>query len=115
MVDRVRNPLYVAYGLIVLAMVVGFYMLATLNEDLERQIKIRQEATCAAYDQLERIIADVVNQSVDSTSTIQEEIDDPDLKALLEQNQLRRQRFRERVNIMLQEAECPRSPAEGES
>lgn len=108
---RYLRPLVVAYSILALAMVLGFYRIEAISSQVRSHSQVRQASICAAYDQLEVILGDLISQT--STGAVSEELatlleEEPSLQQVLRDAAQRNERFRKRANQLLREAECPK-------
>lgn len=113
MAHRVRNPLAIGYIILVVGVTVAFVFMAKINADLQQEVKFRQAGICKAYDQLEVILSDIVAET--GSGNLNEDLaeqlqDDPELQAILRNSAQRSERFRQRVDELLEETECPVFP-----
>lgn len=104
--QSVKRPLVVAYSLVVLAMVVGFYELWLVDKRLDREVEIRQATTCRSYEQLEQVIEDIVNQSAQGNGDIPDQFSE-ELRDYILVSRERSREFRDFVVETLDELECP--------
>lgn len=102
-----RNPLLYGYLVLVLAIFVGFLRVEEIQHDLAREAQIRQDGTCASYDQLISIIDQIVVQPTGALPEIGDAIEDPELSVFLEQYAEHADQFETRARRLLEEAECP--------
>lgn len=101
-----RHPALVAYLILAAFMVIGFYRVEHINSDLEKEIRFRQQSTCAAYDQLEDIIRSITLELSVESGVPSADLS-PEVRRYVRQVNQNRERFRGRIASLLEDAECP--------
>lgn len=103
---HLKRPALVGYLILLVLLLVIVVDLQNTQSRLESEVVHRQEQTCAAYDQLESIIHQVIAATAEEQAR-EIEIEQPELREYLERRKARSEAFRARVNEMLNESRCP--------
>ena len=103
----IRRPALVGYVIVVALVLIGFMRIEATQSKLDREVRTRQAAVCASYDQLKAVLGAIISATGDQGDAPVPEGLDPALEALIERSRESSARFRDRAIAMLQEAECP--------